>query len=76
MPHNALFHMGLHCLPYYSLGGHCSTKSYSLQMPVFQATHFNLPLHDTQLEITVAAKYFGVTISDDLTWNTHIYNII
>ena len=29
-------------------------------------------LHNTKLEATTSAKYLGVVISDDLSWNTHI----
>ena len=32
-------------------------------------------LHDTELESAAAAKYLGVTISDDLSWGTHVNNI-
>ena len=32
-------------------------------------------LHNIELEATSSAKYLGVTISNDLTWNTHINNI-
>ena len=32
-------------------------------------------LHNTKLEATKSAKYLGVTISDNLSWNTHINNI-
>ena len=32
-------------------------------------------LHNTKLESTSSAKYLGVTIAEDLTWNTHINNI-
>ena len=32
-------------------------------------------LHNTELESATAAKYLGVTISDDLSWGTHINNI-
>ena len=32
-------------------------------------------LHNTILESVTSAKYLGITISNDLTWNTHINNI-
>ena len=32
-------------------------------------------MHNQQLESVDAAKYLGVTISKDLSWNTHINNI-
>ena len=32
-------------------------------------------MHNQELESVAAAKYLGVTISKDLSWNTHINNI-
>ena len=32
-------------------------------------------LHNTILETVTSAKYLGITISNDLTWNNHINNI-
>jgi hypothetical protein len=32
-------------------------------------------LHDQKLEVTKDSKYLGVTISTDLSWNSHINNI-
>ena len=32
-------------------------------------------MHNQELEAVDAAKYVGVTISKDLSWNTHINNI-
>ena len=32
-------------------------------------------MHNQELESVDAAKYLGVTISKDLSWNTHINNI-
>ena len=32
-------------------------------------------LHNTTLETVTSAKYLGITISNNLTWNTHIDNI-
>ena len=32
-------------------------------------------LHDTMLDSVSSAKHLGVTISDDLSWSTHIDNI-
>ena len=32
-------------------------------------------LHDTMLDSVSSAKFLGVTISDDLSWSTHIDNI-
>ena len=40
------------------------------KLPFQQSTSFT-----TQLESATAAKYLGVTISDDLSWGTHVNNI-
>ena len=32
-------------------------------------------MHDQELESVDTAKYLGVTVSGDLSWNTHISNI-
>ena len=32
-------------------------------------------LHDHKLEVTTDSKYLGVTISNDLSWGTHIRGI-
>ena len=32
-------------------------------------------LNDTPLELVTSAKYLGVTIQDDLKWNSHVTNI-
>ena len=32
-------------------------------------------MHDQQLEIVTEAKYLGITISNNLSWNNHINNI-
>ena len=36
---------------------------------------YNYMLHDHKLEVTTDSKYLGVTISNDLSWVTHISNI-
>ena len=36
---------------------------------------FNYRLHGQILEVVDSAKYLGVSISDDLSWNKHITNI-
>ena len=45
--------------------------SLALKLPI-ETKYF---LHDTMLDIVSSAKYLGVTISDDLSWSTHIDNI-
>ena len=48
---------------------------------VLHVTRFKTPipskyfLHNTELESVPAAKYLGVTISEDLSWGNHINNI-
>ena len=48
---------------------------------VLHVTRFKNPiltkyfLHDTMLDSVLSAKYLRVTISDDLSWSTHIDNI-
>ena len=32
-------------------------------------------MHDQQLEFVTEAKYLGITISNNLSWNNHINNI-
>ena len=41
-----------------------------LRLPFHQSTSFT-----TELVSATAAKYLGVTISDDLSWGTHVNNI-
>jgi hypothetical protein len=36
---------------------------------------FQYTLHNQVLKSTSKAKYLGITITNDLTWNHHIYNI-
>ena len=49
---------------------------------VLHVTRFKTPipskyfLHSIELESVSAAKYLGITISDDLSWGTHIAKII
>ena len=33
-------------------------------------------MHDQQLEIVTETKYLGITISNNLSWNNHINNIV
>ena len=40
-----------------------------------KTTEYDYKLHDQKLEVTKDSKYFGVTISTDLSWNSHINNI-
>ena len=39
------------------------------QVKDFHSKYF---LHKTELESATAAKYLGITISDDFSWGTHI----
>ena len=45
---------------------------YPLKKPGVKSRYF---MHNQELESVDAAKYLGVTISKDLSWNTHINNI-
>ena len=38
--------------------------------------HFDYVLHGNKLEHVQTAKYLGVTISHDMSWNTHVDNIV
>jgi hypothetical protein len=40
-----------------------------------KTVEYNYMLHDHKLEVTTDSKYLGVTISNDLSWATHISNI-
>ncbi len=50
----------------------CQIIHISKRKTVIDTSYF---LHSTKLEAVPSAKYLGVTISNDLTWNTHIENI-
>ena len=40
-----------------------------------KTVEYNYMLHDHKLEVTTDSKYLGVTISNDLSWATHITSL-
>ena len=53
--------------------GKCQVIHITLSKSPVKSRYF---MHNQELESVDAAKYLGVTISKDLSWNTHINNII
>ena len=53
-------------------GDNCFTLHITRKQKTVEYNHM---LHDHQLEVTTESKYLGITISNDLSWATHIRSI-